>query len=140
MANILPRAEVPGGHTCCLPPAHRDRAVSLAGHCSGGPRRPAPQHGPAGTEGGSFGPGLFHPCRVGGWEQEPLPLRLAQGQLPVSPQLPALGRARRLRFEDLDVNIVVKEVTLAGRKKVFEENLHSPCCENCLSENCPSVN
>lgn len=73
-------------------PAHRDHSASLAGRCSGGPHRPAAQHEPGDTEGGSFGRGSFRPRGVGGREREPLPLRLAEGQLPVSPLLPELGQ------------------------------------------------
>lgn len=39
--------------------------------------------------------------------------------------LPSAG-ARRLLFEDLDVNIVVKQVALADSKKVFAANRHPP--------------
>lgn len=39
--------------------------------------------------------------------------------------LPSAG-ARRLLFEDLDVNIVVKQVALADSKKVFAANHHPP--------------
>lgn len=46
--------------------------------------------------------------------------------------LPSAG-ARRLLFEDLDVNVVLKQVVLADRKKVFEANHYLPSREACLT-------
>lgn len=46
--------------------------------------------------------------------------------------LPSAG-ARRLRLEDLDVDIVAKQVALADSKKVFEANRRSPSGESRLT-------
>ena len=70
---MLPAARAEGQE-----PARRDHSTA--------------RHGPGDTEGGSSGCRPFCPRGVGGREREPLPLRLAEGQLPVSPVLPALGQ------------------------------------------------
>lgn len=83
---------LPAATTARQEPPLGDPSASLSRSCSRGPSPANAQHEAGDPEGGSFGCGSFGLRGVGGWEREPLPLRVAEGQLPVSPLLPALGQ------------------------------------------------
>lgn len=68
------------GHPAAVPPA---------GDSARGPQQ---RHEHGDTEGGGSGRGAPRPCALGGREREPLPVRLAEGQLPVPRLLPQLGQ------------------------------------------------
>lgn len=140
VANVLPRAKVHGGRTCCLPPAQKGRSL-LAGTTQHRWRDAAP--GVRAARPLSMNPGIQkvealdagHFVRVE-WEdgsESRYPCVWLRDNCQCPHCFLRSARARRLVLEDLDVNIVVKEVALADRKKVFEANLHSPSHETCLT-------
>uniref|UniRef100_A0A8C8AXW8 gamma-butyrobetaine dioxygenase n=1 Tax=Otus sunia TaxID=257818 RepID=A0A8C8AXW8_9STRI len=125
VANALLRAKVPGGRACCLPPAQKGRSL-LAG---------SSQHRWRGTALGlctsrplSMSPGIQkvealdmgHLVRVE-WEdgsESRYPCVWLRDNCQCPRCFLRSAGARRLVFEDLDVDIVVKEVSLADRKKI----------------------
>jgi len=126
VASVLPRAKVPGGRACCLPPVQKGRSL-LAGTTRPLGMDPAIQKVEA-LDAGHF-------VRVE-WEdgsESRYPCVWLRDNCQCPQCFLRSARARRLLVEDLDVNVVVKEVALADRKKVFEAHLHSPSCETCLT-------
>ncbi|XP_065539446.1 gamma-butyrobetaine dioxygenase isoform X2 [Lathamus discolor] len=122
VANVLLRTKVPRGRTCCLPPAHKSRTL-LTGTTW---HRAAQGPHTAGLL--SMNPGIRkvealdagHLVRVE-WEdgsESRYPCVWLRDNCQCPHCFLHSARARKLLFEDLDVNVVVKEVTLADRKKM----------------------
>lgn len=137
VANVLPRAKVPGGRACCLPKGRSPLAGTARHHW----RDAAP--GVRATRPLSMTPGIQkvealdagHFVRVE-WEdgsESRYPCVWLRDNCQCPRCFLRSAGARRLVFEELDVNIVVKEVTLADRKKVLEADLHLPSRETCLT-------
>lgn len=127
MASVLPRAKVSGGRACCLLPAQKGR--SLVAGTTRHRRRDIAAGGLRAARPLSMNPGIQkvealdagHFVRVE-WEdgsESRYPCVWLRDNCQCPHCFLRSARARRLVFEDLDVNIVVKEVALADRKKVF---------------------
>lgn len=131
MADVLLRTKVPGGRACCLPPAHKGRTL-LAGTTW---HRAAQRLHAAWPL--NMNPGIRkvealdkgHLVRVE-WEdgsESRYPCVWLRDNCQCPHCFLHSARARKLLFEDLDVNIMAKEVTLADRKKVFGQTcIHPP--------------
>ncbi|XP_068256059.1 gamma-butyrobetaine dioxygenase [Nyctibius grandis] len=125
VANVLPRAKVPGGRACCLLPVQKGRSL-LAGTTRHHWQGSAPGVHAAGLLSMNLGIQKVEALDAGHfvrveWEdgtESRYPCVWLRDNCQCPHCFLRSAGARKLVIKDLDVNIVVKEVTLPDRKKI----------------------
>lgn len=125
VAAVLPKAKVPAGRTCCLPPPQPGRSL-----LRGTPRHRCPGAAPGvrPPKTLSMKPGIQRVEALDAgrlvcveWEdgsESRYPCVWLRDNCQCPHCFLHSARARKLLFEDLDVNIVAKDVALPDRRKV----------------------